>query len=166
MRNTKRGISPLIATVLIIGFTIVLAALVIQWGGGLFKGVQERTGATAELSEKCATQLTNLEIERPTKSPDEVFVTIDNKNNLDIQKFDFRLYKNDDSVETIAEASVVPSTGDMSLKRLERKKYTLSPDGGADTVNKLGIFPYVTLESTGEVLRCTKEEGPFEVSAS
>ncbi|MBU1246318.1 MAG: archaellin/type IV pilin N-terminal domain-containing protein [Nanoarchaeota archaeon] len=28
----KRGISPLIATVLLIGFTIVLAALVFRWG--------------------------------------------------------------------------------------------------------------------------------------
>jgi len=32
----KKGISPLIATVLLIGFTIVLAALVIRWGSELF----------------------------------------------------------------------------------------------------------------------------------
>ena len=29
----KRGISPLIATVLIIGFTVALAAVIITWGG-------------------------------------------------------------------------------------------------------------------------------------
>jgi flagellin-like protein len=34
----KRGISPLIATVLIIGFTIVLAVLVIAWLSGVFQG--------------------------------------------------------------------------------------------------------------------------------
>ncbi|MBS3147071.1 hypothetical protein J4471_05260 [Candidatus Woesearchaeota archaeon] len=33
---SKKGISPLIATVLLIGFTIVLAALVIRWGSELF----------------------------------------------------------------------------------------------------------------------------------
>ena len=32
----KKGISPLIVTVLLIGFTIVLAALVIRWGSELF----------------------------------------------------------------------------------------------------------------------------------
>jgi len=32
----KKGISPLIATVLLIGFTIVLAAVVIRWGSDLF----------------------------------------------------------------------------------------------------------------------------------
>ena len=37
----KRGISPLIATVLIIGFTIVLAAVVIQWGGFLVNKLKQ-----------------------------------------------------------------------------------------------------------------------------
>ena len=33
----KKGISPLIASVLLIGFTIVLAFLVFKWGGELFE---------------------------------------------------------------------------------------------------------------------------------
>ena len=37
----KKGISPLIATVLLIGFTIVLAALVMRWGTGLLEGTTE-----------------------------------------------------------------------------------------------------------------------------
>lgn len=40
MKN-KKGISPLIATVLLIGFTIVLAALVMRWGTELFEGTAE-----------------------------------------------------------------------------------------------------------------------------
>ena len=34
---SKRGISPLIATVLIVGFTIALAAMIITWGGNFCK---------------------------------------------------------------------------------------------------------------------------------
>ena len=49
----KRGISPLIATVLIIGFTIVLAALVITWGNKLFKDTVESTGKSSELNLLC-----------------------------------------------------------------------------------------------------------------
>jgi len=39
--RSKKGISPLIATVLLIGFTIVLAALVMRWGTQLFEGTAE-----------------------------------------------------------------------------------------------------------------------------
>ena len=44
----KRGISPLIATVLLIGFTIVLAALVFRWGGQFFNSQTEQTGEEIE----------------------------------------------------------------------------------------------------------------------
>ena len=47
-RMKKRGISPLIATVLIIGFTIVLAALVMQWGSGLFENIRAGSEERAE----------------------------------------------------------------------------------------------------------------------
>ena len=50
---SKRGISPLIATVLIIGFTIVLAALVITWGTKLFQGTVEDTESAAKINLLC-----------------------------------------------------------------------------------------------------------------
>ncbi len=49
----KKGVSPLIATVLIIGFTIVLAALVITWGTKLFKGTVQDTQKTIDFSKLC-----------------------------------------------------------------------------------------------------------------
>ncbi|MEK6974066.1 MAG: archaellin/type IV pilin N-terminal domain-containing protein [Nanoarchaeota archaeon] len=48
MRLNKKGISPLIATVLLIGFTIVLAALVFKWGGVLFKETTQSTGCESQ----------------------------------------------------------------------------------------------------------------------
>lgn len=48
MRFNKSGISPLIATVLLIGFTIVLAALVFRWGGLLFKETTQTTGCESQ----------------------------------------------------------------------------------------------------------------------
>ena len=41
----KRGISPLIATVLLIAFAIVLAAVVVNWGQNIIKGAQEESPA-------------------------------------------------------------------------------------------------------------------------
>lgn len=50
----KRGISPLIATVLIIGFTIVLAVLVIAWLSGVFEGELDTEQCSVEGQKFCA----------------------------------------------------------------------------------------------------------------
>ena len=163
--RSKKGISPLIATVLVIGFTIVLAALVIQWGGGLFKDIQDRTGETAEGNEKCATQLLNLEIGQVKKEAGSNTVTliIDNLNQIDVSKFDFRLYLGNDEVKTLDETKVTPQG---ILAEGERKKYTLELEAADYTaLTELGVFPNVATGEAGEDFRCTKEEGPYKVSS-
>ncbi len=76
----KKGISPLIATVLIIGFTIVLAALVMQWGSQLFRTTTEQTGVTSDLNIKCSSGLSNLKILDAVISGANVNIRIDNAN--------------------------------------------------------------------------------------
>ena len=49
----KKGISPLIATVLIIGFTIVLAVLVITWISGTVNEQTESTDCMVEVENVC-----------------------------------------------------------------------------------------------------------------
>jgi len=49
----KKGISPLIATVLIIGFTIVLAVLVITWISGTVNDQTESTDCMVGLQNQC-----------------------------------------------------------------------------------------------------------------
>lgn len=56
----KKGISPLIATVLIIGFTVALAAIVLTWGGGFTKKITETSQLTAE--QKMACTDVNIEV--------------------------------------------------------------------------------------------------------
>ncbi|MEK6816328.1 MAG: archaellin/type IV pilin N-terminal domain-containing protein [Nanoarchaeota archaeon] len=50
----KRGISPLIATVLIIGFTVALAAVIMTWGQGCSKSMQQSTEQTTNVQLTCA----------------------------------------------------------------------------------------------------------------
>lgn len=50
----KQGISPLIATVLIIGFTVALAAIIINWGTSFTRNIQEGTESTTDLQIACA----------------------------------------------------------------------------------------------------------------
>jgi len=49
----KRGISPLIATILLIGFTVVLAALVLTWGQGWFSDLTETSSEAASKDLAC-----------------------------------------------------------------------------------------------------------------
>ena len=51
--NNKKGISPLIATVLIIGFTIVVAVLVITWINSLVGDNTDQQACTADALTKC-----------------------------------------------------------------------------------------------------------------
>ena len=68
MMTNKKGISPLIATVLVIGFTILLAALVITWGTNLFKDTVADTQVNSDFSIACTTGL-KLEAERLQAAP-------------------------------------------------------------------------------------------------
>ena len=53
----RKGISPLIATVLLIGFTIVLAALVMRWGGTLFRETTQTTGCESKGLLTCTSEV-------------------------------------------------------------------------------------------------------------
>ena len=151
----KKGISPLIATVLIIGFVIVLAALVMQWGGGLFKSVQEETGKTSDLKITCSSGLTGLEI-----SVDETAVTIDNKNNQALEGFMIRGYNDDGSLGEVYSTDVdaegtqplgCPGKNACGLPAYGMKTYTM---GSAH--DSVGVFPIVKL-SDGDALPCENE---------
>ena len=56
MRN-KKGISPLIATVLLIGFTVALAGIVITWGSNFVKNITSGTEERTESTLACAGDL-------------------------------------------------------------------------------------------------------------
>ena len=49
----KKGISPLIATVLVIGFTVALAAVIITWGQGFIKDTTENVDIQTQAQLKC-----------------------------------------------------------------------------------------------------------------
>ena len=50
----NKGISPLIATVLIIGFTVALAAIIITWGSSFVQRTQRQVGEQADFSIVCS----------------------------------------------------------------------------------------------------------------
>jgi len=90
----KKGISPLIATVLLIGFTVALAAVIMTWGGGFVRDMTRSTEQSTQSALKC-TQL-DFKIQKASCTG----LTIENKGSVDIKSFVFRVYDTSGTVTT------------------------------------------------------------------
>ena len=104
----KKGISPLIATVLLIGFTIVLAAVVIRWGSDLFNTqIKTQTcenAATLECTSDVDFGITKADyIVHTDPNPDTGTLTFSLVNNgaLKLDKVIVRIRKNNGEVIAI-----------------------------------------------------------------
>ncbi|MEK6826180.1 MAG: archaellin/type IV pilin N-terminal domain-containing protein, partial [Nanoarchaeota archaeon] len=98
----KRGISPLIATVLIIGFTIALAALIITWGVSF---VTQQTVETGEEAQETLDLVKNsgIKIRKVTfndADPDTFDVQIENTGTITLDGFLIRAYDTNGDVYT------------------------------------------------------------------
>lgn len=97
----KRGISPLIATVLILGFTVALAAIIMTWGTGFTKKIQEQTEETSSIQITCATDVVfDIKSACEAATDGEYKITIANNGNKKIDGFQIRFYKALDNVLT------------------------------------------------------------------
>lgn len=98
----KKGISPLIATVLLIGLSVALAAVVITWGLEFVKSSTGEVDKKTEEALKCATQ---LDFAITGAVCEQGVVTVQNNGNIDIMNLTFRLYTGGD-VNPFTEAGI------------------------------------------------------------
>ncbi len=88
----KKGISPLIATVLILGFTVALAAVIMVWGNRFTTTIQKNTEETATTTLSCATDV-DLKIVRVCNStPTDYTVSVANDQSGKISRVILRFY--------------------------------------------------------------------------
>lgn len=88
---TKKGISPLIATVLLIGFTITIAALVINWGNLFAQDLSTQTSYELASGLECSKTI-NLAIEDACIVGNQVKVTITNKADITLKGAIIRIF--------------------------------------------------------------------------
>lgn len=85
----KKAISPLIATVLIVGMTIALASMVIIWGRNMVQTTQEETELDAQSKLLCSQ---NVEVEiKDICYDNNLKIQIENKKQQEITGFNFRI---------------------------------------------------------------------------
>jgi len=143
--KNKKAISPLIATVLIIGFTIVLAAVVIQWGSQLVERLKGQTDINIEKTDACQ-KFTDLSITKIVATAPSATVTIDNKNDKVMEGFVLRAYLDDGSVTPATITTQVPAFGSGS---------GTVPFTG--TLTQVGVVPQVKL-SDDKIYQCGDQE--------
>jgi len=51
--NNKKGVSPVIATTILIGFAVVVTSIVMLFGGDLIEDIQQKQGVTIEQTLQC-----------------------------------------------------------------------------------------------------------------
>ena len=94
---SKRGVSPLIATVLIIGFTVALAAIIFTWGSSFVKDTTEQTSQNARSSLSCT--LINYDAEF---NNDCSFFIISNNAEVVLSKISLRGIYTDGSITSLS----------------------------------------------------------------
>jgi|SRR3989338_1248980 len=165
-RKNKKGISPLIATVLIIGFTIVLAALVITWGTKLFKTTVSQTETASQFSLACTTGL-KLEITEKKVNPTlfKVSITMRNQNqDKTIDDFNFIVYDAVGKIKKYAgyaltNGNFTSTSGKAALEFPVPQTYTINvAPGDVDLtkVSKVEVYPIFTIE--GNTKACDTPE--------
>lgn len=86
----KRGIAPLIATIIIVGFTIALGAVVVIWGGTFVRNLQQSTEKTAAKEITCLKDM-QIDIRGACLGGDSIRILINNLGSQNITSFNVRI---------------------------------------------------------------------------
>ncbi len=167
----KKGLSPLIATVLLIGITISMAALVMVWGQNLVKQTTEETGESATTEIKCISRVT-LELLNAScwdfaanaglggsKAPDMNLI-LDNRNEEPIDGIILRVYGTGNVVRT-RQIPYVLGAFSTDVTNIVAA-YSGLPAGG---VTKVEILPQIKL-SDGSLKTCGQRAAVFSMPST
>ncbi len=142
----KKGISPLVATVLLIGLVIAIALLIILWGKNYIEELAEKRGILAEKQQQCQNvDITAVKAERVGGT---ITVVLKNKRETTVNKFVFRITGSEKG--TAFESP-------KSLKGLEVKEYDVEfPESDIKGVESLDVIPHLQVV-LGHYVPCSKQ---------
>lgn len=119
-KMNKKGISPLIATVLIVGFTIALAGVAYFFLSGTVKEQIDKQGAESDGKSKC------IGVDVSFVECDGKIVKFKNGGKEGVAGFTFRLKQSDDSYLT--------KQLQESIEAGDEREYDLGSNGGGDAI--------------------------------
>ncbi len=168
MISNKRGISPLIATVLIIGFTVALAAVIMVWGQGFIKDMQAKTESGAAVQLVCAQDVTiDLSQACLDSTTDQLRITVKNNGNKDIKKLTVRAYESASLIGSSDVLAVAPATVALpafGVETIDIEAAKLTDDGlTLANLRQAEVIPIV--EIGGKEVSCAQSGSLYPVGA-
>ena len=150
MKMSRKGISPLIATVLILGFTVALAAIIMTWGTKFTRDIQESTSEAATANIACA-QDVEFSISGVCKNTDGTYKTVvSNNGKATLKSFKVRLYE--DSTNAVSGDSTGTAITSFGLASVNSPSPgTLSP------VRKIELTPVITIDGKDTICSANTE---------
>src|SRR3989344_3325796 len=148
----KRGISPLIATVLIIGFTIALAAVIISWGQTFTRQIQQETETSSNEQIACATEVV-FDVTNGCQivAGNQVKVIVKNDGSRIIDSFLIRSYQ---AADNVAQNSLSFATNGNGIPAFGIESETYSPSYTlVGSTKMVELIPVVTIE--GKQVTCS-----------
>jgi flagellin-like protein len=164
---SRKAVSPLIATVLLIAFAVALGAVVMNWGRGYVEDTANmaRERSDAEVTCTAEVDLSIVQIDNTpqicynTTSPGHVHMILENTKAKEIERFEVRLIGEDSrvplAVTSFTDLDDVEQTGsNLSLETNEAKYYVFEFDESTyGAPNQIKITPYV--KAGGNVVACS-----------
>ena len=108
----KRGITPLIATVILVGFAVAIIVLVMLWSSTYIKDIQEKQGSIAEARLNCATDI-SFNVQNIEQFGTQFAITLENMNQP-IDSF-FIVIRGDNDQQTVTVNTPLAATAITTL---------------------------------------------------
>jgi len=140
----KRGLSPLIATVLIIGFTIVLASLLILWIRGINDEFMGGSLCDYQANLKC----TRLDLQISRMGADNNNITLILSSNSDVDVNNLILQAFEDKVVVVS-TSFEGSIDEPVIERLSGGIFSFEVDDVND-IDEIRVIPGLIFKENGE----------------
>lgn len=155
----KNGISPLIATVLVLGFTVALAAIVMLWGQGFIKKTQESSEATAERQMMFGTSVSS-EVRTAVFKGDQLDLVVENTGNKPIDKFNVRIYGPKGG------ADIIPVNTGVGIGEVKTIPLTYYPNKIGGIAEKVEALPVLILNGQAYTDAGNYAEGNVDMGSS
>lgn len=149
MRQNKKGISPLIATVLLIGFSIAIAILIWMWYGNIVNERTAKISAQGNGEIICSSQI-SYSIKSVCTSDETIIIKIENKG-ADIDNFKITLTGSTSKTDTVTVGTPIAKTQTKEISSY----MNVSKIG---TIKKVSIVPVVSVQGLESVCLQKKQE--------
>ena len=156
----KKGISPLIATVLLIGFTIALVALIMIWGRNFIQERAEKEGLLSEKKLSCTNNV-DFTVDKACESGSGISLRIKNLKETPLDNFIFRV-KGDKDVETITSYQNVESLAVKDISITGQSIAGVCSSSGCEKT--IDIIPQLRV-ATGVYVPCSAKHLEVRVKA-